>query len=107
VYKSSGYQNKNPGYSPPKNIFVYLPVIPLFGNNYCLQMIEIGVRGVVLGLSQDGACTNLFENFREQSLKRDLSNDTTFKPALFSLANTFKVQYWSRQQARFPIGDFR
>ncbi len=25
------------------------------------------VRGVVLNLSQDGACTNLFENFRENS----------------------------------------
>ncbi len=25
------------------------------------------VRGAVFGLSQDGACTNLFENFREHS----------------------------------------
>ncbi|MFN9908593.1 MAG: hypothetical protein ACK56F_21110, partial [bacterium] len=25
------------------------------------------VRGAVFGLSQDGACTNLFENFRENS----------------------------------------
>ncbi len=48
------------------------------------------VRGAVLCLSQDGACTNLFENFREYSLKRDLSNDTTDNPSLFSLVNTFK-----------------
>ncbi len=27
------------------------------------------VRGAVLGLSQDGSGTNLFENFREHSLK--------------------------------------
>jgi hypothetical protein len=32
----------------------------------------------------------LFENFREISLKRDLSNDTTVSPPLFSLVNTFK-----------------
>jgi hypothetical protein len=48
------------------------------------------VRGVVLDLSQDGACTNLFENFRENSLNRDLSNVTTVAPPLFSLViNTF------------------
>jgi hypothetical protein len=54
---------------------------------------EVGrnrVCGAVLGLSQDGASTNLFENFRENSLKRDLSNDTTANTPLFSLANTFK-----------------
>jgi hypothetical protein len=32
----------------------------------------------------------LFENFRENSLKRDLSNGTTTNPPLFSLVNTFK-----------------
>jgi hypothetical protein len=47
------------------------------------------VRRAVLGLSLDGASTNLFENFRENSLKRDLSNDTTANPSLFSLVNTF------------------
>jgi hypothetical protein len=31
----------------------------------------------------------LFKNFRENSLKRDLSNDTTANTPLFSLANTF------------------
>jgi hypothetical protein len=47
-------------------------------------------RGTVLGLSQDGACTDSFENFRENSLKGDLSNDITFNPPLFLLVNTFK-----------------
>jgi hypothetical protein len=56
----------------------------LFANN------RNRVRGAVLGLSQDGACTNLFENFREKSLKGDLSNGTTVNPPLFSLVNTFK-----------------
>jgi hypothetical protein len=51
-----------------------------------------GVRGAVLGLSQDGACTDLFEDLGVNSLKGDLSNDdTTFKPPLFSLVNTFNV----------------
>ncbi len=50
------------------------------------------VRGAVLDLSQDGACTNLFENFREISLKQDLSNDTTVNPPLFSLVNTFNIK---------------
>jgi hypothetical protein len=56
----------------------------LFANN------RNRVRGAVLGLSQDGACTDLFENLSVNSLKGDLSNDTTFKPPLFSLVNTFK-----------------
>jgi hypothetical protein len=43
-----------------------------------------------LGLLQDGACTELFENFRENSLKGDLSNDIFVNPPLFSLVNTFK-----------------
>jgi hypothetical protein len=32
-----------------------------------------------------------FENFRENSLKGDLSNDITLNPPLFSLVNTFKA----------------
>jgi hypothetical protein len=43
----------------------------------------------LLGLSQDGVCTDSFENF-SKSLKRDQSNDTKFNPPLFSLVNTFK-----------------
>ncbi len=48
------------------------------------------VRGAVLGLSQDGACTDSFENFRENSLKGDLLNNITLNPPLFSLVNSFK-----------------
>jgi hypothetical protein len=50
------------------------------------------VRRAVLGLSQDGDSINLFENFRENSFKRELSNDTTANPPLFSLVNTFKIK---------------
>jgi hypothetical protein len=48
------------------------------------------VRGAVPGLSQDEACTDSFENFRENSLKGDLSNNITLNPPLFSLVNSFK-----------------
>ena len=48
------------------------------------------VRWLVLGLSQDGASMDLYENHSEDSLKGDLSNDTTVNPPLFSLVNTFK-----------------
>ena len=47
------------------------------------------VRWVVLGLLQDGACTDLVENLSVNSLKGDLSNATTCNPPLFSLVNTF------------------
>jgi hypothetical protein len=40
----------------------------------------------------------LFENFRDYSLKRDLSNDTTANPSLFSLVNTFKSRIPSRRR---------
>ncbi len=54
----------------------------LFANN------RNRVRWVVLCLSQDGACTDLFENCSENSsLKGDLSNNTTLNPPLFSLKN--------------------
>jgi hypothetical protein len=46
---------------------------------------------VVLCLSHDGACTDSFENFREISLKGDLSNDITLNLPLFSLVNTFNL----------------
>ncbi len=60
----------------------------LFANN------RNRVRWVVLCLSQDGACTDFFENFRENSLKGDLWNDITLNPPLFSLANTFNGIKW-------------
>jgi hypothetical protein len=40
------------------------------------------VRAAVLGLSQDWACTDLFENLSVNRLKGDLSNSTTIKPPL-------------------------
>jgi hypothetical protein len=49
------------------------------------------VHGAVLGLLQDGDCTDLFENLSVNSLKGDLSNATIFKPPLLSLVNTFNV----------------
>ncbi len=57
----------------------------LFANN------RNRVRGAVLGLSQDGTWTDLFENLSVNSLKGGLSNDTTFKPPLFSLVSTFNT----------------
>ncbi len=52
------------------------------------------VRWEVLGLLQDGAFTDLFENLSVNSLKGDLSNATTFNPPLFSMVNTFKTAVW-------------
>ncbi len=40
------------------------------------------VRWEVLGLSQDGVCTDSFVNFSVKSWKRDQSNDTKFNPPL-------------------------
>jgi hypothetical protein len=56
-------------------------------NQLLLQIIETGFAE--LCLSQDGACTDSLENFRENSLKGDLSNDITLNLPLFSLVNTF------------------
>ncbi len=58
-----------------------------------LGIIRPTVRWLVLGLSQDGACIDLYENHSENSLKADLSNDTTVNPPLFSLVNTFKAVF--------------
>jgi hypothetical protein len=54
-------------------------------------MTENRVRRVVLGLSENGACADLFENLSLNSIKGDLSNATTFNPSFFSLVNTFNV----------------
>jgi hypothetical protein len=60
----------------------------------CKQLLNANdrnrVRWVVLGLPQDGACTDLFENPSEISLKGGLTNATTFNPLLFSLDDTFE-----------------
>ncbi len=65
------------------------------------------VRWVVLGLPQAGACTDLFENLSEISLKGDLSNATTFNPPLFSLVNTFKAIFglWSEEGLKRDISN--
>jgi hypothetical protein len=55
------------------------------------EMIETGfAEKLLLGLSQDGALTDFFENLSVNSLKGDLSNATTFNPSLFSLVDTFE-----------------
>ncbi len=51
-------------------------------------MTETGFDEQLYG-SQDGACTDLFENLCVNSFKGDLSNATTVKPSLFSLLNAF------------------
>jgi hypothetical protein len=41
------------------------------------QLLLSNDRNKVLCLSEDGACTDLFENHSVNSLTRDLSNNTT------------------------------
>ena len=64
----------------------------------CIKNDRNRVSEAVLGLSQDEACTNLFENFGEHSFKRDLSNDTAVNQPLFSLVNTVKQIVQSYKQ---------
>jgi hypothetical protein len=45
----------------------------------------------------------LFENHSENSLKPDLSNDTTANPPLFSLVNTFKHRKGHRPKLIFIL----
>jgi hypothetical protein len=70
--------------------FISLRRYTVIGNQLLISNDRNRVRRVVLGLSQDGACTDLLENLSVNSLKRDLSNALTFNPPLFSLVNTFK-----------------
>jgi hypothetical protein len=53
--------------------------------DFFINLRHYTVIGKQLLLSND---RNLFENFRENSLKRDLSNNTTANPFLFSFFNT-------------------
>ncbi len=62
----------------------------VIGNQLLFANNRNRVRSVVLCLSQEGACTDSYENFRENSLKGDLSNDITLNPPLLSLVNAFK-----------------
>ncbi len=55
----------------------------VIGNQLLFANNRNRFRWLVLCLSQDGACTDSFENFRENSLKGDLSNDILSTP-LFS-----------------------
>ena len=59
---------------------------------------------MVLCLSQDGACTESFENFRDKSLKGGLSNDVILTPPLLSLENTFNELFenWYISADFFP-----
>ncbi len=66
----------------------------VIGNQLFISNDRNRVRWVVLGLLQDGACTDLVENLGVNSLKGDLSNTTTFNTPLFSLANTFNDGVW-------------
>ncbi len=64
--------------------------IASLGINNCLQIIETGFAEWFYASYRMGACTDSFENFRENSLKGDLSNDITLNHPLFSLVNAFK-----------------
>jgi hypothetical protein len=72
------------------DFFLKLRHYTVIGKQLFISNDRNRVRWVVLGLLQDGACIDLFENLSVNSLKGDLSNATTFKLPLFSLDNTFK-----------------
>jgi hypothetical protein len=74
------------------DFFIGLRHYTVVGKQLLISNDTNSVRGAVLGLSHDGASKKLFEKIRENSLKRDLSNDTTANPPLFSLVNTFKAK---------------
>jgi hypothetical protein len=79
----------------PTKLFQIPPTIfhPMLGANDRNR-----VRWLVLGLSQDGACIDLYENHSENSLKGDISNDATVNPPLFSLVNTFDICFQKAPQ---------
>jgi hypothetical protein len=73
------------------DFFILLICYTVSGKQLLFSNDRNRFRLVVLGLSQDGASTDLFENLSVNSLKGDLSNAITFKPPLFSVVNTFKL----------------
>jgi hypothetical protein len=94
------------------DFFISLRHYTVIGKQLLLSNDRNRVPWAVLGLSQDGACIDLFENLSVNSLKGDLSNATTFKLPLFSLDNTFKNLYGTteldcRYQKRFYISQLR
>ncbi len=63
---------------------------------------------MILGFSQDGACTDLLENLSMNGLKGVLSNASTSNPPLFSLVNTLhgvleivKLYFLSKEKLYF------
>ncbi len=82
------------------DFFIKLRHYTAIGKQFLISNDKNWVRLAVIGLSQDGACTNLFENFRDNSLKLDLSNDITVSPPLFSLVNTFKGIWWNMGEGK-------
>ncbi len=66
--------------------------VPLLGKQLFISNDRNRVRWAVWELAQERVCTDSFENFSVNSLKRDQSNNTKFNPPLFSLVNTFNVQ---------------
>ncbi len=72
------------------DFFISLRHYTVIGKQLLLSNDRNSGRWVVLGLSQDGACTDLAQNLSENKLKGDLSNAATFNQPLFSLVNTFK-----------------
>jgi hypothetical protein len=80
------------------DFFIIFPRYTVIGKQLLITNDRNRVCWEVLGLSQDGACIDLFENLRVNSLKvsGDLWNATIFNPPLFSMVNTFKMQIWIR-----------
>ncbi len=85
------------------DFFLKLRRYTAIGNQLLFANNRNRVRVAVLGLSQDRACTNLFENFRENRLKQDQSNDTTVNPPHLSLVNTFKKSVCKQNWDSRPI----
>jgi hypothetical protein len=75
------------------DFFIKLRHYTVIGKQLLISNDWNRVRWVVLGLLQDGACTELVENLSVNSSKGDLSNATTFNPPLFPLDNTFNSVY--------------
>ncbi len=73
------------------DFFIQLRCYTAIGKQLLFANNRNRIRAAVLGLSQDRACTNLIENFRENILKQDLSNGATVSPPHFSLVNTFHM----------------
>ncbi len=65
--------------------------MPLFKNNYCLQMRETGFAEYFEASHRMGPVPICLKISARIDLKGDLSNDTTVTPALFSLFKTFKT----------------